>query len=108
MLTCDNALPHLLTDADLEAAARNLRAKLNPGGLLLAGIRDYDEVAASRPHATLPNVMDNVGRTRSTIKPDPGTLTVDVILTFSPEERKPGAPKRRRQEGSRGGSVEFP
>jgi len=59
--------------------------------------------------ADMPNVLDNLGRTRSTIKPDPGTLTVDVILTFSPGERNPNGPKRRRQEGGgRGGSVEFP
>lgn len=59
--------------------------------------------------AEMPNVLDNLGRTRSTIKPDPGTLTVDVILTFSPGERNPGGPgKRRREGGGRGGSVEFP
>jgi glycine/sarcosine N-methyltransferase len=58
VLTCDNALPHLLTDAELELAARNMRAKLKLGGLLLASIRDYDELLATRPRATMPSVMD--------------------------------------------------
>jgi len=59
--------------------------------------------------ADMPNVLDNLGRTRSTIKPDPGRLIVDVILTFSPGERNPDGPRKRKREGAgRGGSVEFP
>jgi len=66
---------------------------------------DYPDVFL----AEMPNVLGNVGRTRSAIKPDPGTLTVDVILSFLPPEKNPNAPKRRRPEGgARGGSVEFP
>ena len=38
----DNALPHLLDDADLNAACAALRRVLRPGGVLLASIRDYD------------------------------------------------------------------
>src|SRR5262249_28346829 len=53
VLSCDNALPHLLTDTDLELATQNIRAKLNPGGLLLASIRDYDELLTTRPRATM-------------------------------------------------------
>ena len=39
---CDNALPHLLEDDDLRLAVDNMFAKLRPGGLFLASIRDYD------------------------------------------------------------------
>jgi hypothetical protein len=35
-----------------------MAAKLKPGGLLLASIRDYDGLLATRPRATMPSVMD--------------------------------------------------
>jgi glycine/sarcosine N-methyltransferase len=44
VLSADNALPHLLEDAELAAAARHLHAVLRPGGLLIATTRDYDAV----------------------------------------------------------------
>lgn len=53
VLTCDNSLPHLLTDADIDAALRNMRAKLAPDGLLIIGLRDYDALADDeRPRLT--------------------------------------------------------
>jgi SAM-dependent methyltransferase len=48
-LSFDNALAHLLDDADLEAACAALRRVLRPGGVLLASIRDYDELLRTRP-----------------------------------------------------------
>jgi SAM-dependent methyltransferase len=50
----DNALPHLLDDADLNAACAALRRVLRPGGVLLISIRDYDEVLRQRPSGDLP------------------------------------------------------
>lgn len=58
VLSCDNALPHLLTDKDLRLATRNMQEKLRPGGLLLASIRDYDAALVERPHTTLPRVFE--------------------------------------------------
>ena len=58
VLACDNALPHLLTDEDLERSARAMRGRLRSGGVLLASIRDYDAAIAQRPRATLPQVID--------------------------------------------------
>lgn len=52
VLSCDNALPHLLDDADLCLAAQNMRQKLNPGGLLLVSIRDYDQLLLEKPQGT--------------------------------------------------------
>jgi glycine/sarcosine N-methyltransferase len=49
VISCDNALPHLLTDADLDAALRSIRLRLEPDGLVLASIRDYDQLVATRP-----------------------------------------------------------
>lgn len=54
VLSCDNALAHLLTDDDLRLAPRRLRAKLAPGGVLLLSIRD-DDALLTRPTATLPS-----------------------------------------------------
>ncbi len=42
VVSLDNSLPHLLTDADLAAAVRSVRGCLDPGGVFLASIRDYD------------------------------------------------------------------
>ncbi len=53
-LSFDNALSHLLDDADLNAGCAALRRVLRPGGVLLASIRDYDEVVGRRPSGDLP------------------------------------------------------
>jgi glycine/sarcosine N-methyltransferase len=58
VISCDNSLPHLLTDEDLLLAAQNIRSKLRENGLFLASIRDYDEVLDERPSATTPGVFD--------------------------------------------------
>jgi SAM-dependent methyltransferase len=49
VISMDNALPHLPSDLDLMEAARQMRAKLRPGGTLLASIRDYDQLIGERP-----------------------------------------------------------
>lgn len=59
VLSCDNALPHLLTDGELRAATRAVSAKLRPGGVFLVTLRDYDKLLEEKPHATLPQVIDS-------------------------------------------------
>ena len=59
VLAADNAVAHLLTDDDLGRAARNMRAKLRSGGVLILGIRDYDQLVQARPHVTSPIVMES-------------------------------------------------
>lgn len=49
VISMDNALPHLLSDTDLMEAARQMRAKLRPGGTLLASMRDYDQLVRDHP-----------------------------------------------------------
>jgi glycine/sarcosine N-methyltransferase len=49
VISCDNALSHLLTEADLDEAIDNVRACLRGGGLLIASVRDYDALAIARP-----------------------------------------------------------
>ena len=58
VISCDNALPHLQNDEDLLLAAQNIRSKLRDEGLLVASIRDYDQVLRERPSATMPTVFD--------------------------------------------------
>lgn len=59
VLSCDNALPHLLSDEDLRLAAHNLWSKLKSDGLLIASIRDYDHALSNKPHSTLPQIIDS-------------------------------------------------
>lgn len=58
VLSCDNALPHLLTADDLRRAAHHMRAKLAADGLLVISIRDYDHLTLDKPRATQPQVFD--------------------------------------------------
>ena len=60
VLSCDNSLPHLLTDDDLRQALHSMRAKLRRGGLLLVSIRDYDQIVLARPHGEGPKVFDRL------------------------------------------------
>lgn len=64
VLSCDNALPHLLTGADLSKALRNMGEKLAPGGLLLLSLRDYDVLLRTKPSFT-PPVVRGKGRDKS-------------------------------------------
>jgi glycine/sarcosine N-methyltransferase len=54
VLSCDNALPHLLDEAEIASALRAMRSKLRPGGVLIISIRDYDK---ERPPAPPPYVV---------------------------------------------------
>lgn len=56
VVCADNALPHLLTEADVRAALIGMRRVLRDGGLLVVSTRPYDEILAERPAATPPSV----------------------------------------------------
>jgi SAM-dependent methyltransferase len=80
----DNAISHLLDDAELAQAASQMRARLAPGGVLLMSIRDYDRLLGSaqaaavdpglpgvrvqgdqgRPSGTIPRVFEEDGGRR--------------------------------------------
>jgi glycine/sarcosine N-methyltransferase len=68
VIACDNALPHLLTDADLAQALGEVRAVLALGGLFLASIRDYDALLAERPQFTSERLMDGPAGRRITFQ----------------------------------------
>jgi SAM-dependent methyltransferase len=56
VLACDNALPHLVEDADLRQGIRGMAHKLRPGGLFLASTRDYDALVQQRSPNTPPRI----------------------------------------------------
>lgn len=49
VLACDNAVPHLLTDAEIRAAFRACRRCLAPGGVLVISVRDYAAIERRTP-----------------------------------------------------------
>lgn len=59
VISCDNSLPHLLSENDLYQALSSIRDKLVNGGLFLASIRDYDQLLREKPRATLPVIHDD-------------------------------------------------
>jgi ubiquinone/menaquinone biosynthesis C-methylase UbiE len=64
VVSCDNSLPHLLTDADLATALHAIRTQLDTGGLFVASTRDYDQLLRDEVHGVLPAVREVEGRRR--------------------------------------------
>ena len=58
VISCDNAIPHMLSDEDLSQAVANTKAKLKPNGTLLIGMKDHDRLVEDRP-ATIPVRITN-------------------------------------------------
>lgn len=54
VISCDNAVPHLLDEADVGRALAQMCRKLRPGGLLAVSIRDYDRALIDRPTTAPP------------------------------------------------------
>jgi SAM-dependent methyltransferase len=49
VLACDNAVPHLLTDAEILSAFRACRRCLRPGGVAVFSVRDYAAIDRRTP-----------------------------------------------------------
>ena len=58
VISCDNAIAHCLGDDDLDAALASMKTRLEPDGLLLLSIRDYDALVADKPRFTSEHVQD--------------------------------------------------
>ncbi|HEY4346906.1 MAG TPA: class I SAM-dependent methyltransferase [Gaiellaceae bacterium] len=56
VIACDNALPHLLDEADVILALREMHGKLRPGGLLVVTMRDFDAALLDR-QPVMPTVV---------------------------------------------------
>jgi SAM-dependent methyltransferase len=57
VLAFDNALPHLLTEAEVQRAVAEMARRLCTGGLFLASIRDYDRILADPPPGEVPRLL---------------------------------------------------
>ncbi len=85
VMSCDNALPHLLTDDDVARAFRAMFSKLRPGGLLVITVRDYDKALVERPVTSAPRI--NPGPPRKVVvrlhdwdAPDSPMYTVHFLI----------------------------
>ena len=58
IIAMDNALPHMLTKADLEAAVKSITERLCPGGIFVASIRDYDSLLKEKPPYSPPYIHE--------------------------------------------------
>ena len=58
VISCDNAIAHCPDDDDLGAALASIKARLNPGGLLLLSLRDYDALLADKRRFSSEHVHD--------------------------------------------------
>lgn len=54
VISCDNAVPHLLDGAEVDRAVSEMFGKLRPGGVLIISTRDYDRVLRERPTTAPP------------------------------------------------------
>lgn len=63
VLSCDNSLPHLVGDADILTALHGMRTKLTSDGIVVIGIRDYDEIVRIRPRVTPPQTIERPDNT---------------------------------------------
>lgn len=92
VISCDNALPHMLAREDLVLATRSIRSRLKEGGIFVASIRDYDRLLLERPSATSPKVMDVAGEGRRIYfqvwdwEEDGLTYTVHLFLVHQEEQ----------------------
>ena len=64
VIAMDNALPHMMTAEDLEAAVRSISGRVRQGGIFAASIRDYDSLLESRPPYSPPYVHKTAGGQR--------------------------------------------
>ena len=56
VIAMDNALPHMLTKADLATAVCSIIGQTAPGGIFVASIRDYDALLLTKPTYSPPYI----------------------------------------------------
>ena len=62
VISCDNAIPHLMSGEDVVRALRAMRSKLRSGGLLAVSVRDYEAALADRPAMAPPLLIEGPPR----------------------------------------------
>ena len=56
IIAMDNALPHMLTSSDLEAAIKSIVNQIESNGIFVASIRDYDSLLSDKPPYSPPYI----------------------------------------------------
>ncbi|MBQ8314382.1 MAG: class I SAM-dependent methyltransferase [Lachnospiraceae bacterium] len=56
IIAMDNALPHMLTSRDLEAAIKSIVNQIESNGIFVASIRDYDSLLSDKPPYSPPYI----------------------------------------------------
>lgn len=56
IIAMDNALPHMLSRADLSQAIKSIVSQIREGGILVASIRDYDSLLMEKPPYSPPYI----------------------------------------------------
>lgn len=56
VIAMDNALPHMLSETDLNSAVRSIAKQIEPGGIFVASIRDYDTLLVNKPPYSSPYI----------------------------------------------------
>src|SRR5213076_1057587 len=62
VISCDNAVPHLLDGADVPKALAQMCARLRSGGLLVITMRDFDTALREKPPMAPPVIVAGVPR----------------------------------------------
>lgn len=91
VLSGDNSLPHLLTDADLRSGVRQMLVRLRPRGILLASTRDYDRLIEEKPTTTPFGVTGPEGERRIVFQlwdwePDGRAYRLELFLLLETAE----------------------
>lgn len=56
VIAMDNALPHMMTKAELDRAIKSITDRIVPGGIFVASIRDYDLLLEEKPPYSPPYI----------------------------------------------------
>ena len=56
VIAMDNALPHMLSEEDLEKALKSMACRVRMGGIFMASIRDYDRLLVDKPPYSAPYI----------------------------------------------------
>ena len=56
VIAMDNALPHMLSDKDLNAAIKSMTGQTKSNGIIVASIRDYDKLLMEKPPYSPPYI----------------------------------------------------
>jgi hypothetical protein len=64
VISIDNSLPHLLTDAELHQAAMQIFGKLKRTGVFVASVRDYETAIQIHPTSDPPRFYNDAGMRR--------------------------------------------